>query len=385
MAFERIQSDMDVDSKTILQLRHSLQSSLEPQVVDLMRLFKTIDEELMHFVEEDEGKPSGDDERIQEGVQASRERSSGSSSNQSSVESYCESIMQMQLEKTIDQLSDPTPTTSPRQASDPKEFLKLKRGAIERLLGYRNKNNHMALKQQTENVSWVDADEFGYHESTDEERNHLIRYYQAINICRAAIMKDVWGFSVIALQSSIPGAGRGVYVDGYAKAGSILAFQPGQVWAKEDMINVTAEEERELERNDCYQMSLRPDDFMIDSRQSPYTVLTEHGSNLLSISNVVNHPTPTLAPNARSAMFNFTQGMQLSDNNLQRYIPNTYARPRNLSTLGSLWDQDVVEMHSMVLVATRDICNEEIFYDYRLATSHYPQWYSPVKDDAYES
>merc|ERR1712028_215712 len=68
---------------------------------------------------------------------------------------------------------------------------------------------------------------------------------------------------------------------------------------------------------------------------------------------------------------------------LRRYIPNTYARQRNKSLMSSLLDQDVIEMHSSVLVATRDICNEEIFYDYRLASSHLPQWYHPVKDTAY--
>jgi hypothetical protein len=174
-------------------------------------------------------------------------------------------------------------------------------------------------------------------------------------------------------------------VDGYAKAGSVVAFQPGPVWAKEHMLNVTADEERQLERNDAYQMSLRPDDYMIDSRKSPYTVLTDENSNLMAVGHIVNHPTPSHPPNARSAMLDFTQGMELADSNLKRYIPNTYARPRNLSALGGLWDRDVVEMHSMVLVATRDICNEEVFYDYRLATSHYPQWYHPVKDNAFDA
>jgi hypothetical protein len=171
-------------------------------------------------------------------------------------------------------------------------------------------------------------------------------------------------------------------VDGYAKAGSVLAFQPGEVWAKEHLVNISAEEERQLERNDAYQMSLRPDDYMIDSRRSPYTVLTDENSNLMALGHIVNHPTPANPPNARSAMLNFTKGMELGTN-LKRYIPNTYARPRNLTLMGSLWDREVIDMHSMVLVATRDICNEEIFYDYRLATSHYPQWYHPVKDTAY--
>ena len=51
--------------------------------------------------------------------------------------------------------------------------------------------------------------------------------------------------------------------------------------------------------------------------------------------------------------------------------------------MDSLWDRDVIEMHSLVLVATRDICNEEIFYDYRLASSHLPQWYDPVNDTSF--
>jgi hypothetical protein len=158
-----------------------------------------------------------------------------------------------------------------------------------------------------------------------------------------------------------------------------LAFQPGEVWGKENLVSISAEEERQLERNDAYQMSLRPDDYMIDSRRSPYTVLTEERSNLMALGHIVNHPTPSNPPNARSAMLNFTQGMELG-NKLNRYIPNTYARPRNLTLMGSLFDREVIDMHSMVLVATRDICNEEVFYDYRLATSHYPAWYHPVVD-----
>jgi len=220
--------------------------------------------------------------------------------------------------------------------------------------------------------------------SIDEERNRLIRYYQGINLCRSAKMRDEVGYSVVALRSSIPGAGRGVYVDGYARAGSILAFQPGIVWAKENLVNLSVEEERDLERNDSYQMSLRPDDYMIDSRQSPYTVLTDDNSNLMALGHIVNHPTPSNPPNSRSAMLNFTQGMELTSSpNLRRYIPNIYARPRNVSLTNSLWDQDVIEMHSLVLVATRDICNEEIFYDYRLASSHLPLWYHPVVDTAF--
>jgi hypothetical protein len=83
-------------------------------------------------------------------------------------------------------------------------------------------------------------------------------------------------------------------------------------------------------------------------------------------------------------MVDFTQGMELGPS-LKRYIPNTYARPINLTLMGSLWDQDAVDMYGMCLIATRDICNEEIFYDYRLMTPHLPQWYHRMQDTAYES
>jgi hypothetical protein len=380
---------MQVDSKTTTQLRQTLQSSLEPQVVSLLGLFQKIDEDLLYFVKEQD----------REGQRQQQEEDCR-------IETSCEEILQQELERTNDALTNPTSERA-LKGTDPKVFLKLKRGAIARLLDPRwrksTKNHHdeeevgsaSAQSQQPlqefstkttiapQSVTWVDADEFGYHESpVDEERNRLIRYYQAINLCRSAKLRNEWGFSVVVLKSSIPGAGRGVYVDGYAPAGSILAFQPGEVWTKENLLSVTEEEERQLERNDAYQMSLRPDDYVIDSRKSPYTVLTEPQSNMLAVGHIVNHPTPTNPPNARSAMFNFTVGMDLGQN-LKRYIPNTCARPQSVTLLSSLWDRDVIEMHSMVLVATRDICNEEIFYDYRLATGHLPQWYHPINDDAY--
>jgi len=81
-------------------------------------------------------------------------------------------------------------------------------------------------------------------------------------------------------------------------------------------------------------------------------------------------------------MVDFTKGMELGK--LKRYIPNTYARARNLSFVGTLLEGDIPDMHGMCLIATRDICNEELFYDYRLMTPHKPQWYTVVQDDAYE-
>ena len=356
--------EKDLDSQTVLQLRHELQEALEGQVVELFQAMRRADE-CLDF----------DFDDVEQGNEV------------------LDAMLRIELERTIDGLVHPDACRVPRGAS-PETYLVLRRGALETLLAKRAqyRESQGSSKQVEEGdgrdngsskeVSWVETDLFGYHENIDPESNNLIRRYQAINICRAAKLRDDWGYSVVALRSSIVGAGRGVYVDGYARAGSILAFQPGEVWTKENLVSLPVDVERQLEKNDHYQMSLRPDDFLIDSRKSPYTVLTRNGSNSMALGHIVNHPTPTMPPNARCVMVNFTQGMDLKD--LNKYIPNTYARPRNPTLVGNLMERgDVVEMQSMCLVATRDICNEEIFYDYRLMTSRLPSWYEKVQDDAF--
>lgn len=370
MAFESLDAK-DLDNKTTLQLRHELQTALEGQVVELFQAFGRVDENFPFDLEEP-----------------------GDAGN-----AMLDQLLQLELERTIDELANTNPTRAPK-GSTPKTFLQIKRGALETLIDRRKSLSAVAatfenvpLSEGEESdtskfiekqVSWVDADQFGYHETIDDDRNRQIRHFQTINLCRSSKLRDDWGYSVVALQSSIAGAGRGVFVDGYAKAGSILAFQPGEVWSKEHLVNLSVEVERQLEKNDHYQMSLRPDDFMIDSRKSPYTVLTGNRSNIMALGHVVNHPSPTNPPNCLSVMLNFTQNMEYGESN-KRYIPNTYARPRSLTTMGSLWDQEAVDMHGMCLIATRDICNEELFYDYRLVTSQLPSWYHRFEDNAFEN
>jgi hypothetical protein len=343
-AFQSL-AQKNLDEKTTLQLRHEIQSALKDQVVQLFQAFGKADASL----------PDTDLD-----------------------DPLFESLLAEELILTAAELEDPM--QSPK-GPHPEYFLELKLGAVHTLLD-RRKNDQddvpAVLDSPNEKVSWAEADDFGYHETIDRERNDQVRHFQTVNICRAVKLKQELGYSVIALQSSIPGAGRGVYVDGYAKAGSILAFQPGEVWGKEHLVNLPVEVEKELEKNDRYQMSLRPDDHLIDSRKSPYTVLTGENSNPLALGHVVNHPTPSKAPNCRSVMVNFTTDMELGV--AKRYIPNTYARPRALTLMGSLWEREAIDMHGMLLLATRDVCNEEIFYDYRLHTTHLPRWYHGVKD-----
>ena len=410
-AFEIIQDEIEVDTLSITKLRQVLQLELEIYVKDILKAFKDVDLNLTLI-------PNQTDKNFKK--------------DRDETNKFYNRILRKELEHTtslLDQWKDQghhqNHLLKAPKGADPTQFLLLKLGALQTLLDKRtNSDNSTSQTKENEqqeeeeeegqspsSSSWVDADEFGFHESpTDPRRNELIRHYQTINICRNRELRNVLGYSTLALQSSIPGAGRGVYVDGYAPAGSILCFQPGLVWLKDHLLNMSIEEDREMTRNDAYQMSLRPDDIIIDSRQSPYTVLTDDSSNMMAVGHIVNHPTTTKLPNCRSAMFDFTSNLFRDDDDdrsnrnddVRRYIPNTYAKPpinssskngliqslmkgRNVYGSGSTDDGDigVVEMPSMVLIATRDICNEEIFYDYRLATSHVPSWYEPVVDLAY--
>lgn len=80
-------------------------------------------------------------------------------------------------------------------------------------------------------------------------------------------------------------------------------------------------------------------------------------------------------------MINFTDKMGLKSAGLDRYVPNTYAREPML--LGpKAMDRDTIAMHGFGLMASRDISNEELFYDYRLSPGKsYPSWYQPCDEE----
>jgi len=219
-----------------------------------------------------------------------------------------------------------------------------------------------------------------------------------INLTKSAMLRQgELGYSTIALLSTIPHAGRGLFVDGFAPAGSIVAFFPGSVWPKEYLLNMNTNSSL-FKEDPNLQLSIRYDDILIDSRKSPYTVLSNKMSNPFAIAHIANHPpllsqiisasskVPTtdsvVPPNCSTVMINFTEKMNLKKRDLQRYMPNTYARPPML--LGpTAFDRDVIELHGIGLMASRDVCNEELFYDYRLSPGQgeYPDWYTIVDEE----
>jgi hypothetical protein len=236
----------------------------------------------------------------------------------------------------------------------------------------------------------IDAqtDDFGYIASDDtEDVVDAMRHHQAINLGRSVMLRQELGHSVIALKSTLPGAGRGIFVDGTAMAGSLLAFMPGEVWPKEYLLNMTETRRAHFANDDNFQLTMRSDETLIDPRRSPYTVLTKEGSNPWAVAHIVNHPPKGAMPNCRWVMINFTGPMKLQKSGLMRYVPNTYAKQPMLLGAKAM-DRDNIVMLGLGLQAVRDVSNEELFLNYRLSGSKegLPSWYHEIdQEEAAES
>lgn len=347
-----------VDEKSNTELRVEMQKMMVPQVLDILHTFDSVDESLL----------------LKNNKQA-----------ESSDEFFADldwenlkDILQQEEQETAKQLEQAKRTAlTSSDSSRSLSFFNIKLGALQTLLYFHG----LKSTPPTSSSSSPDGglDYFGMDvDSTKEDnrRTQIIRQYQTINLCRSALIRETLGYSVLTLRSTIQGAGRGTFVDGEgATTGSLVAFQPGDIWPKEHLLTSAPDVVAHFEGDEDCQTSLRFDDYVLDSRTSPVTILTRDGTmNPWALGHMVNHPAPRVMPNSQSLMFDFTEKMSLRD--LLRYVPNVYARPPGWQS--RFFDPEPVVMHSMCLLARRDIKNEELFYDYRLQSTETPDWYEPV-------
>jgi hypothetical protein len=339
--------------------RYELQQELAPEVVKIFEAFQKVDGIL----------PS-----------AGGETAIGEHEGQVLVQELQETLVALKSSSTA------PPPSSEHHHPGSRQFLRRKLGSLRTLLqfhgwaetGEQDNNEEDLSGSDDENsaLTYDESDDFGYIAAgADKDVVDAIRHSQTRNMIRSALVRREIGHSVLALKSTVPGAGRGVFLDGTAMEGSLVAFIPGEVLPKEYLTNVSASLTDYLSHDNNYQLSLRSDDILIDSRRAPYTVLDDEGSNPWSLGHVVNHPPPNVIPNCRTVMINFTEPMNLESTGLFRYVPNTYKRKPML--LGpKLIDRDVIVMHGMAIMTRRDVSNEELFYDYKLTGDDgKPGWY----------
>ena len=366
----------NLDKTTNVDLRMLLQEMLRPQLRQIFETFDAVDRRLA----------------IPQSIESYKNTDENTTSimDEYFFTTTFKDILINDFDRTQQQLSDciSAPTEDKKQSQI--QFLTTKEQAILSLLQYhgwsRDTDAVMALppllarkSNDGADTTTPQLDPFGMQvdDTKDEATTRLLKQYQTINICRSSLIRDELGYSVLSLRSSIPNAGRGLFIDGSVFAGAIVAFQPGDVWPKEHMLTDAPEvmEHFADDDEDC-QISLRFDDYVVDARQSPVVVLCRDGSlNPWALGNMVNHPNPTMIPNCQSVMLNYTAKSKLE--HLARYIPNSYAK---LPTWQSIFfDLEEVVMHGLCLVSRRDVENQEFLYDYRLQSDITPNWYNIVK------
>lgn len=202
--------------------------------------------------------------------------------------------------------------------------------------------------------------------------------------------------------SVVEGAGRGLFIEGIAPMGSILAFLPGRVILNEHL--GCPESFAQFREDPKYQLSLRHDGHVIDCRNCRAMTEDDPSSpyfhNPWALGHMANHP-PARSPrpdrpdgaNAIALPVDYMSGPgKCIDENeddpflpvrMRQYIPNVYAKkPTTVFGLSMdvLGGSGHVEMHGMCLLASRDIKDEEVYYDYRLPEKpdNWPDWYMPI-------
>ncbi|VVB13691.1 unnamed protein product [Arabis nemorensis] len=244
-------------------------------------------------------------------------------------------------------------------------------------------------------------------------------------------LKERIGYTLEIKPSLIPhkDAGQGCFIDGEADVGAVLAFYPGVIYSpafhryipgypnvdaqnsylitRYEGVVINAQlwgrggESRAVWNNSFTTPEIRTDASIAGNGSDKVGNMLSRpleGSgngeavlemrNPLAFGHFVNHPGKDMDPNVMICPYDFP----LSEKVMRPYIPNVAfenAEDVKVRSLGSLWFRternsglDATVLKTLVLVATRPLCNEELMLNYRLSSSERrPEWYTPVNDE----
>lgn len=393
------------------RLRDALQERLAPQVTNLLTVARDAEEALesLHGDGAEEYRFSAEEAREYRDIL------------QREYEEVCQLLKSR--ERTAEEADEQLP-----QRVDPIPYYETKKGALETVLTYfewwpDDAKVPIASMEAREEREYLD--EFGFApNAADAKILPAMRYYHVRNLVRASLVRKVphedpaddghdardgdgpppppprCRHSLLPLRSTVSGAGRGVFLDGFAPAGTLVALFPGQVWSKQRL--VALQDQRRLYEDDPRdQLSVRYDGTLIDSRRSPYTVM----KNLWALGHIVNHPPapasggsgandvrrfPPSGPNCVAVPVDFTDRAlgQGPGTPLRDYVPNEHAPGADAPS-----DGDGAVLRGLGLMARRDVADEELFYDYRLSPAgdgaagapQYPDWYHVWDQEALDN
>lgn len=250
-------------------------------------------------------------------------------------------------------------------------------------------------------------------------------------------LKDRIGYTLDIKPSQIShkDAGQGLFVSGQAQIGSVLAFYPGVIyspayyryipgypridasnsylitrydgnlinaqpwgtggftreyWDGTDCLDIRASNVSESPQSGSdrvWRLLNNP----LDSNNKKFGDLIER-RNPLAFAHFANHPPKDTVPNAMVCAYDFP----LSEKDMRVYIPNVVfggSEMANMKRFGSFWfkswsgsrkteESESAVLRALVLVATRIVCDEELYLNYRLSNAkRWPEWYVPVDSD----
>ncbi|OMO60145.1 hypothetical protein CCACVL1_24369 [Corchorus capsularis] len=247
-------------------------------------------------------------------------------------------------------------------------------------------------------------------------------------------LKDSIGYTLDVKDSQIPHdeAGKGLFLNGEANVGAVIAMYPGIIYTPAyyqyipGYPRVDAQNTYLITRYDGTVINAQPWGYGGETRQlwdgsttadvKPKTEVTEQGSdrlwkmlskpldgsqvgsggeilerrNPLALAHFANHPGKEMVPNVMVCPYDFP----LTEKYMRVYIPNISfgnVEEVNMRRFGSFWFKswgsrktgpDVPVLKTLVLVATTPLCNEEVLLNYRLSNSNRrPSWYIPVDEE----
>ncbi|CAN0093853.1 unnamed protein product, partial [Ectocarpus sp. 12 AP-2014] len=221
-----------------------------------------------------------------------------------------------------------------------------------------------------------------------EEKAEKAAEGKAVKRWRRKLLKEMLrselGFNTVVKDSTLSGAGLGLFVEGSAPEGAVVAIYPGLVHLPEHL------------RNQKYAASLLPDEdhflmgradgCLVDGRTAGLLP-----SSPLTFAHAANHPPEGQAANVLQVAYDFpalseddvgiAKGGRFPER-LRPLVPNRYHRAPKALFGGKLDQSAMVE--TVVLVACRGgLHDQEVFMDYRFNPNMpHPDWYSPVDPEA---
>eukprot|EP00118_Oscarella_pearsei_P010726 m.67611 g.67611 ORF g.67611 m.67611 type:complete len:275 (+) comp35456_c0_seq4:67-891(+) len=169
-------------------------------------------------------------------------------------------------------------------------------------------------------------------------------------------------FSLEVRPSSIchPKAGKGVFVNGHAVPGSVVALFPGTVYLP---THINQLPDNNANPEDSLYMMSRHDGAVINA-------LEYNDEHPYALGHMINHPPKGSIPNV--IPFSYDAPADFPDH-LTPLLPNKYFKKP------SFFYSSKSRMRCLVLLTMQHVKNEELHVNYRLnPRAKLPEWYSPV-------